>query len=167
MISHQELLRLLDYDPTTGIFRWKVKIGRGASSKRPGDVAGGPRGPDGYIVISVFKHSYYAHRLAWFFVHKTWPYMVDHKDRNTSNNALGNLRPATHSQNCANNVGVPSRSKLGIKGVRYSVARKKYTARLYSNGKQRHLGSFKTINQAKAAYRVAALKANGEYARWR
>lgn len=66
-LTHEELTRILDYDPETGVFRWKVDVGR----QKIGDVAGSKNKGTNQICISRKSHS--ARRLAWFYVYKKWP----------------------------------------------------------------------------------------------
>lgn len=70
-VSHDRLLSVLDYDPQTGIFIWKVRIGRrGVSTvgQRAGSVD-----PNGYRYIKIDGKWYLAQKLAWFYVNSAWP----------------------------------------------------------------------------------------------
>lgn len=69
-LTHEELTRLLDYDPETGVFRWKVDRG-GRGCIKAGDVAGS-KGKWGWA-IKLNGKKYSSRRLAWFFVNKEWP----------------------------------------------------------------------------------------------
>ena len=156
--NKQRVSELLDYDPDTGEFRWRLP----AWNRTVGKLAGGVH-IRGYRQIRIDGLVYMAHRLAWLMVHGTWPPQVDHINRNTSDNRIANLRAATQSQNRANSK-VPVTSISGIKGVRrtrYST----WHARIRVNGKLRTLGSFKTVEEASAAYWAAAQKSFGEFAR--
>lgn len=69
MISHTELQRLLNYDPTTGIFTWKVS--RSLTAKvgaRAGNLSGG-----GNWQLQISGKTYAASRLAIFYVTGEWP----------------------------------------------------------------------------------------------
>lgn len=89
--------------------------------------------------------------------------VVDHKDGNGLNNQKNNLRVITHQQNIWN-----SRKKncntSGYIGVR--LEGKKWRAQIKVCGKNKHLGLFKTLEEAKESYRQAAVEQRGEYARY-
>lgn len=98
IISHEELLEILDYDPDTGKFTWKVF--RGATALA-GEEAGGIE--QGYRRIRINNRVYGAGRLAWFYMTGNWPENeIDHKDRNKLNNRFKNLRDVSGSVNCLN-----------------------------------------------------------------
>jgi hypothetical protein len=161
MIDQATLKSQLDYDPLTGIFTWRVS--------RPGVKAGSRAGckkGDGYVVITVARKQYLAHRLAWLFVFGFLPDegMIDHEDGDPSNNAIRNLRPATGFQNQMNRR-VSKASTTGVKGVSYSASRKKYQAIISANGKRKMLGYFSTVDLAARAYEAAADQLHGEFAR--
>src|SRR5687768_3593208 len=97
-ITHSELLRVLDYEPETGVFRWKITASPRALA---GAVAGHVWGD--YWGVKYKGIDYLAHRLAWFYVHGVWPEDdLDHHDTNKLNNAISNLRPANDALNGAN-----------------------------------------------------------------
>jgi hypothetical protein len=87
---------------------------------------------------------------------------VDHRDGNGLNNTRGNLRPATHAQN-QHNSRLRKDNQSGFKGVHRQGNR--WVARIRVDGEQKHLGSFRTPEEAARAYDAAALRLRGEYAR--
>jgi hypothetical protein len=162
-ISAERLREVLDYDPATGVFRWKiVKVGCGMGKK-----AGGPSGGDKnnrghYWAIRVEGGVYYAHHLAWLYVYGKRVDRLDHKDRNGHNNAIDNLRPATVVQNAANSNARRNNKTTGVKGVR--KRRHVYQARIGVGGKEINLGHFPTIEAAQEAYLNELKRRYGDFA---
>ena len=150
---------LLDYDPNTGVFTWKIKT---SSKAMPGYVAGW-FDKDGYRCVTVLGKKLKAHRLAWWWVHGVWPekgYLVDHINRDKSDNRISNLRIATPSQS-AMNRGAQSNNKSGHKGV--LKVKKYWHAQIMVAGESIGLGYYKNINDAIAAYEKAAKQLHGEF----
>lgn len=161
--SRQELAAALDYDPATGVFRWKAPTSprwRGTI----GQVAGGKDG-NGYILIKFAGKQYKAHHLAWIFVHGEMHLMpqTDHRDGDRCNNAIANLRPCSHAENQANQR---SRPAAGLpKGVRQSKRGKPFTVRIRFQRRLLHVGTCDTVEEAARAYLTAAKQLYGEFAR--
>lgn len=151
----------LDYDPSTGIFRWT----RPASPQmRPGSIAGTPKG-DGYRVIMVSRRRYAAHRLAWLYVHGEMPPgNLDHINGDRDDNRIVNLRLATPSQNAMNRK-MRSDNATGYRGVYREVQSGKYRAAIGVNRKILQLGRFDTPEEAFAAYCAKARELHGEFSR--
>lgn len=154
-LSHERLIEVLDYDPSTGGFHWKVSTGYNV---RAGDLAGS-LSPTGYIRINIDCISYMAHNLAWFYVHKVWC-MIDHKDKLRFNNRLANLRPTTPQLNAANRSYIGNNS--GIKGV-YKRGNR-YEAGIKVNQRRIYLGLYSTLEEAADVYKQAAEKYFGDHA---
>jgi hypothetical protein len=110
ILSQARLHELLHYDPETGVFTWKKHRGRRAVV---GSVAGRYH-PSGHRVIRVDITSYYAHRLAWIYVHGSIPdgLVIDHINNVRDDNRLVNLRPATYQLNAQNTVHSKRVTKL-------------------------------------------------------
>jgi hypothetical protein len=89
---------------------------------------------------------------------------IDHWDLDTLNNRWGNLREATHGQNQANSRAYKN-NRSGVKGVCFHKMEGKWRAQVNVNGKRTYLGSFETINEARAVYNKAAAKIFGKFAR--
>ena len=88
---------------------------------------------------------------------------IDHDDQNGYNNSFRNLRKATRPQN-ANNRGVQSNNKIGLKGVFKKYNR--YYAQIHKNGKKIHLGTYDTAEEAHKAYCEAADQYFGRFANY-
>ena len=155
------LREILDYDPETGIFRWRCH----RSGVTAGAVAGGVGSTCEYFLIQIDGRKYVAHRLAWLWMTGDWPGSdLDHIDVDPLNNCWSNLRLATNKQNCANK-GPQINNKSGRKGVCWKKKSKRWCAQITINGKRRHLGYFDTAEAAANTYATAATIHFGEYAR--
>lgn len=157
-LTAERVRELLDYDPETGVFRWKDSR---SQAVEVGSVAGSLDKHTGYIRIGVARNYVAAHRLAWLWVHGRWPDgELDHKNRVRSDNRLENLREATRSQNTVN---ATVRNATGYRGVKRHKG--SYVARIKANGKQVELGYFRSAEAAHARYVQAAIALHGEFAR--
>ena len=156
MLTHARLLELLDYDPKTGFFTRKVSL---SSRSQVGERAG--TAGKHYRFICVDGKNYAEHRVAWFYVHGSWPTGdLDHEDRQGHHNWIENLRPASESQNTFNSS---KRTNLsGFKGV--SLQKGKFVAVIRVKGKKLHLGTFVTAEDAAKRYDQAAIAHAGAFA---
>jgi HNH endonuclease/AP2 domain len=163
-LTQERLHSLLDYDRATGIFRWKVPPPPRSSRKADvGDVAGYRLGE--YVGIFIDGRTYFAHVLAWFYVHGVWaPDDIDHIDLDKAHNAIDNLRPATRSLNMAN-AAKHRDNASGYKGVSWHRRQRRWNARVTKNGKTINLGSYETAQDAHEVYMGAAKHLFGEFAR--
>lgn len=107
---------------------------------------------------------YSEHRLAWFMTYGEWPKEIDHVNGNCADNRISNLRLADRSTNSANQRK-HRYGKNPFKGVTFERRGQKWVARIQKNGKQTHLGSFQTVEEARLAYIKAAVALFGEFAR--
>lgn len=160
-ITAEELRAAIDYDKDTGIFTWRERDDvPNYWNTRFANRAAGCVTPDGRRTIRIGGCNYLEHRLAWLYVHGHWPVQIDHKNRDTLDSRIDNLREATNVQNRANQKRRKDNA-AGFKGVKLVKTTGRYQARI--SGK--HLGSYATPEEAHAAYCEAANKAFGEFAR--
>lgn len=154
-LCQQRLKEVLDYDPLTGIFTWKVSLG---SKGKVGQVAGSTGDNNkGYIIIGIDGERYGAHQLAWFYIHGV-VVMIDHKDGKPANNPIDNLQPSTYEQN---NRKKYNHNPLGYKGVRFRYG--KFHAHIRINGIITRIGSYDTAWEAGEAYATAANEIYGTF----
>lgn len=105
----------------------------------------------GYIIISLDGIPYKAHRLAWLYVHGEMPAaIVDHINRDKTDNRIANLRLATRSEN-ARNINRRRDNTSGITGVTFLPKTSRWAAKLTVNSWNHFLGSFATKEEAIAA----------------
>lgn len=94
-LTLERLKEVLDYDPATGVFRWKVRPYFN-SRKYPGDIAGSLKvhgRAAGFRYISIDSRSYMANQLAWFYMTGEWaPGWVGMKNRDRTDLRFENLR---------------------------------------------------------------------------
>lgn len=162
-LTQERLMEILNYDPVTGIFRWRVQRG----VWRPGSRAGTRvwRKNRCYRRIMIEGVSFLEHRLAWLYMKGYFVPEVDHWDADGENNKFPNLRECTSTQNKANQRRSVA-NKSGFKGVYWVAGRQKWYASIQVNGRTRHLGAFDEKEEAARAYARAAVAAFGEFARF-
>lgn len=148
MLNHEDLLCLLNYEENSGIFSWK--------KSRRGVKCGIPLGTDngfGYLRITVLGKSYYAHRLAWFYINGNWPVdQIDHINGRKSDNRIANLREATGLQNQQNKVNLDKRNKSTAMGVSWHKKSNKWQVHICIYKERKYLGLFDDLFEARDAY---------------
>lgn len=157
-ISAEQIREVLDYDPLTGVFKWRINK---AIRSRAGNIAGTVR-KDGRRQICIDGTIYPSASLAWCYMTGNYPTnLIDHKDHNPSNDAFDNLREATYQQNNFNKSYV--KNKTGFRGVHWNPQLSKWGAVIHVDGKSYHLGTFTCPEDASLAYEKAAKEIQGEY----
>jgi hypothetical protein len=91
--------------------------------------------------------------------------VVDHANMDRLDNTRANLRVCTVSQNNGNTARMRTNTS-GFKGVYYEARTASWRAGISIGDKTRHLGRFKTPEEAHEAYKRAAREVFGEYARF-
>lgn len=159
-LTQQRLKELLDYDPETGVFTWRISAGRRVKA---GQRAGAVKA-SGYRVIGVCGDLHYEHRLAFLYMTGAFPKNdADHVNRDKADNRWSNLRDATVLQN-SGNAGIRRDNTSGVKGVGWNKKAQKWMVRIRINGRSKYMGLFDDIGEAAAAYAEAAKKHFGEFA---
>ena len=89
---------------------------------------------------------------------------VMHMNGDKLDNRMSNLRVVTRSQTAQASC-VKASNTSGFRGVSFHKGAGRWQASIKSNGKNYHLGTHDTPEEASAAYQQAALIHHGEYAR--
>jgi len=156
---YERAKELLSYNPDTGVFTKFIK--RSNSEKEVGRVDSRGYSQIG-ITLNEIQKRLSSHRIAWFVIHGELPEIIDHIDKNPSNNSIKNLRSCTNRENQFN-----SRKQInntsGYKGVCWNKKNKKFVAQIRKNGKPVHLGSFDCPKEASKAYEAKAKELHGEF----
>lgn len=166
-ITQSTLRDILSYDPETGIFTWRTDRTAGDGAlRRPAGSTAGYKLATGYVLIHLGRSRYLAHRLAWLYVYGTMPSCImDHADRDRSNNRISNLRLCSKSQNGANSTKRSGRAESALKGAYFRADRNKWRSNLTFDGRSIYLGTFDSQGEAHAAYVAKAKELFGEFAR--
>lgn len=153
-LTAERLRSLFDYFPISGEF-----ISRTACvNRKPGKICGTVAN-HGYKVIGVDGKTYLAHRLAFLYMEGKWPErIVDHRDRDRTNNSWFNLRHASYSMNSENRAHAERNLPPGV----FRTKRKdRFMSQIQVKKKLVYLGRFETPELAHAAY-VAAKRIHHE-----
>lgn len=165
------LRECFDYCPDTGILTWRVRPiehfanARGWkiwNGKRSGKLCGSLK-RSGHLAVTVDDQAYFVHRIIWkMMTNQEPPPILDHRNRNRTDNRWLNLRAATATQS-VQNTSRHSNNTSGFKCVVFDKRRGTFFANIRANGKRHHLGSFPTAEAAHAAYCAAAKNYFGEF----
>jgi hypothetical protein len=148
-ITAVKLRAMLDYDPAIGVFVRKVAT---SNRTKAGEIAGIVNSI-GYISVWLDGQPFLGHRLAWLYVHGEWPKnAVDHINAVRHDNRIANLRDVTQTINIQNRRKPQSNSTTGYLGVSWYAGKKRFCARIKTNGKYQNLGYFHTAEAAYAVY---------------
>lgn len=145
----ERVRELFSYCPATGEFIRLIST----KGSRAGQKAGTLKS-NGYLHFSVDGKKHGAHRIAWLHVYGYMPVGdVDHIDGDRQNNAINNLRDVDRSTNLENQRTAKSSNKsTGLLGAYFHKQIGRYTSRITTHGKDKHLGCFATAEEAHAAY---------------
>lgn len=153
-LTQERLTAVLYYDEFTGVFTRRLSRG---NLYQQGDTAGRSTFY-GYSVISVDGVEYLAHRLAWLYVHGSWPIEdIDHINGVRTDNFISNLRDVSPTINMQNRRKCSRNNRCGVLGVCWHKATKKWRACIRFGGRQKSLGYFHTVADAYEARKAAEL----------
>jgi len=158
-MTYEQLITIASYKDGRIYWRHSGKeIGRIWSYTRKGRETS-------YKVCWINGRSYFVHRLIFLISRGYLPAQIDHVNGDTLDNRICNLRAASNAQNQRNKGAMP-KNQIGLKGVSYKKDMQRYRAQISANGKGYHLGYFSTPSQAHAAYKQAAKRLHGAFARF-
>lgn len=110
---------------------------------------------DGYFRGQCCGRRFQAHRVVWFLLNGYWPKddeYIDHIDGNRANNAGGNLRIVSASENQQN------RNHEDIAGGYFESRVGRYHSRIKIDGRVFFLGYFDSPEDCRLAYGIAKQK---------
>lgn len=148
-LTAQALRELLHYDAETGVMTWRQRLGRRFqfAGKQAGSVD-----RRGYRVIFFADYGQQqVGRLAWLYMTGALPIgLIDHINGVVDDNRFANLRDVSHTENLQNQRRAQKSNKSGVLGV--TRQKNGYSAEISVAKKRVYLGTFKTPEEAHAAY---------------
>lgn len=150
------LRECFEYDPMSGVATWLERPiehfetcrarATWNSNRAWGKV--GSKNNNGYYSTFINNEPYLLHRLIWKWWYGTEPLIIDHIDRDKTNNRIVNLRSVTRHQNC-HNRNMNNNNTSGYAGIDH--IRGRWRARTQLNKETIHIGLYDTLNEAIAA----------------
>lgn len=132
--------------------------------KKKGDKVEGTLRRGGYLALAVSvdgkRHYVSMHRAAWIMHYNEIPNVIDHINGIVTDNRICNLRNGDRYANMQNYVYSRKTHTLpqGVTLKRFKSGNTRYTASISVNAKKKHLGNYKTIEEAEEAYKKAKAK---------
>lgn len=157
--SQEELKKLFEYDPLTGLLFWKIRGGQyfqtsWAMNKWNTRYAGKPAlmslSNNGYRYGNLFNKKVRAHRIIWKLTYGYDPKDIDHINGDRTDNRINNLRSVSRSDNMRNTKRHVD-SPCPIPGVSWEKSRSKWMVRVCFE----HLGRFDCLGEALKVRRSA------------
>ena len=152
MFDQSTLLHLFEYKD--GKLYWKNPTSRAVKF---GSEAGTPR-KDGRRQIILFGKHYLTSRLVYFMFNGEFPEIVDHINRDYTDNRIENLRSTTRAQNNWNRKNQHN-STSGHKNVYWHSQSQTWRVRVSVNGKRIGCGQYKDLELAQ----LVAIEARNKY----
>jgi len=160
--TRQQIQDALDVDVHGGAVFIKPRSGKGHARSRDGQRAGWIRNRRGGsqdrqidFRIDGYNFRVSEHWLIWFWAKGRWPDYpreeIDHRDNDSLNNTISNLRLSTRKQN-GHNSRLRKSSKTGYKWVQR-----------HGDGYSFRMSGYKTAEAAHAAARKAARDLHGDF----
>ena len=158
----------LSYDPDTGVLTWK-EVGPEFfanqhlcaiwNTRFANKRAGSYHRNSGYrrVTFSAYekKRILGEHRVIWLMMYGRWPNgEIDHINGDPCDNRIKNLREVNLSQNMQNK-STYSNNKTGACGVGWHKKNRVWTAYITFNSKRKHLGCYKSFEEALAVRKTA------------
>lgn len=140
--SQEELVRMIDYDPITGIAKWSVNSGKRS------DFIGKELGYR--CRLPNIDYAFLTHRVLCKLIYGTEPDIVDHENGDQRDNRKLNLSDGTNKQNCENQI-MSKANTSGFTGV--YLFGNKYQAGIRNNGDYETIGNYDNIMDATIARR--------------
>jgi len=152
------------YEPFSGFLLWNKRTVR--SHKKINDFAGLAPDKDGYAYVKFLGKIYQLHRIVWAMQtgKDPGPFIVDHIDRDPTNNSWENLRLASGSQNNFNSVQKSGSS--GYRNVQFDSREgllKPWRVRLRHHGLKKCFGRYESPEEADSVARAARESLRGEF----
>lgn len=166
MSIEEYLKENIRYDPDKGELWWLNQKLKG--NKRNLDEPIGTLGNHGYLTFGLRlggkSYTFLNHRVVWLIQTGSWPVsMVDHINKDKTDNRWINLRQATNQSNLYNSCKRENTTSK-YKGVSWHKTFKKWVARGKSkDGLQVFLGYYLEESDAALAYNNHAKATYGEY----
>ena len=160
MLTLNRLKEVLNYNPDTGIFIFKVCSSNG--KQKTGSVAGNVYRTNNrraeYLRIWIDGKRYYSHRLAWLYMYGEWPNNgIDHINGDGIDNRIENIREADNTIQQRNRAQ-RSDNRSGVTGVFWYKNLNKWCADIKVKGKKIFLGYFDNLDDAAAVRKSAELR---------
>jgi hypothetical protein len=164
--TKEYLNEVLNYDPETGLLRWKVRalhhfnsegFGKSWNSRWANKEAFTHVNSSGYRTGGLLGELWGAHRVIYKLITGVDPDQVDHIDGDKVNNRFENLRSVSAEENMRNQKQRVSNSS-GITGVYWHSEAEKWCAAIRAYGTPMQLGYFDSLEAAATVRKAAEVK---------